>query len=181
MRGRTLKLRLFLLLVQVGIFSLSGCGDREVPQTTPGPTGVLLSSSEGQGQPDFLEEATFREQWVRGGEKTVRLNLRGHVLVIPKRGLEENRIVLVRISLPVPGVLMVSLEPDGLEFAEGHPASLALSYEDADLKGVPPHDLAIYRETSTGGWERLGGTVEPGEKQVTVDLTHFSRYALASR
>ncbi len=177
-------LRIFLtaLSICVGLTVFWGCSEREGPGPPSVPTGVLLAGGQGSQQITFLNEVTYREIWVKGGQKTVQLRLHGHQLTIPKKALPENQIVVVRIELPLPGVVMLSLKPHGLTFAHGHPATLSFSYEDADLGDIRPRDLAIYREIGSGeGWECLGGKVNPGEKTVTVDLEHFSRYALASR
>lgn len=68
--------------------------------------------------------------------------------------------------------------PHGLQF--NVPVECELSYEMADLTGIPEDSLRIfYYNDSTSMWELIGGTVDKDKKLVKVLLNHFSRYAVA--
>lgn len=68
--------------------------------------------------------------------------------------------------------------PHGLQF--NVPVECELSYEMADLTGVPEDSLRIfYFNDTTSMWELIGGTVDKDKKLVRVLLNHFSRYAVA--
>ncbi len=182
MRGqKRLTLHLLQLSISIGLVVVWGCGEQEMAGRPSGPDGVLLATKEFSGQMSILREVTCRETVVVGNRTTVVLKLHGHRLVIPKKALPEGVVVTVRVSLTEPRVLMLDLEPDSLTFVHGHPAELSFSYEDAELGDTPAGKLAIYRYVGGGRWECLGGRVNYRSEEVTVELEHFSRYALASR
>jgi len=73
----------------------------------------------------------------------------------------------------------VEFGPHGKIFDK--PARLELSYKNANLTGIDENNLRVfYFNQDTGIWESIGGTVDKNKKKVTVYLSHFSRYALAT-
>jgi hypothetical protein len=66
-------------------------------------------------------------------------------------------------------------EPSGLTFAP--PARLTIEVED--ISDVDPARLKIAGASSShDDWQVLGGTYDPDEGTVSIDVFHFSRYAL---
>ncbi len=74
--------------------------------------------------------------------------------------------------------LEAHFRPHGIQFRR--PARLTLSYKSANLEGVDENSLRVYYfNEETQIWELIGGIVNKLTKTVTVEITHFSRYALA--
>jgi len=68
--------------------------------------------------------------------------------------------------------------PHGTRF--NHPVSVTLSYKSADLRGVVEENIRVYYfNDRTRIWELIGGDLDMKHKTITVELSHFSRYALA--
>lgn len=74
--------------------------------------------------------------------------------------------------------LEAHFHPHGIQFRR--PVQLMLSYKTANLEGVDENSLRVYYfNEETQIWELIGGQVNKLTKTVTVQITHFSRYALA--
>lgn len=57
------------------------------------------------------------------------------------------------------------------------PGTLTMKYGTL-ASGINETNLAIFRESSTGIWERLGGTVKTSSQTVTTTITLLGKYAL---
>jgi hypothetical protein len=70
--------------------------------------------------------------------------------------------------------------PDGTQF--NPPATLSISYENADLEGITPANLSIsWFDPAQGKWIDLGGKLNEKEKIVSVQVRHFTQYTLSMR
>lgn len=69
----------------------------------------------------------------------------------------------------------LDLQPDGATF--GPPLILTISYDDPEFEGDDPDNLDIY-EWNGIKWIPLRGMVDEKSMTVSVDISHFSSYAL---
>jgi hypothetical protein len=70
-----------------------------------------------------------------------------------------------------------NIGPSGTNFST--PSTLTLPYDETELPiGASEGDLAIYRRTSGGGWELVGGIVNTTANTVSVQIDHLSDYAV---
>lgn len=68
--------------------------------------------------------------------------------------------------------------PEGTIF--NNIVTISLTYQTADLNGVPEDNLRIfYYNSRQQMWELIGGSVDKENKIVTAEIEHFSRYAIA--
>lgn len=75
------------------------------------------------------------------------------------------------------GYVTFKFGPNGLGFSP--PAKLTISASKADLTGISTTDLAIAGASDgSDDWQVIGGTYDPVTNTVTVEIHHFSRYAL---
>jgi hypothetical protein len=66
--------------------------------------------------------------------------------------------------------------PDGLQFLL--PATLTIAADPAQL-GIPPEQLAVAVASDQGNdWQVLGGVYNPVTHTISVQVHHFSQYAL---
>lgn len=118
---------------------------------------------------------------------------------IPKNGLvtgaggarlRTGDSVLVTLSID-PTTFQVDFEPSGVQFSDRTPATLQVSYvnADPDLNAdgvVDDADAALvsqldvwYQATATGPWVRLASLLDPAQKYVVTSLYHFSGYGVS--
>ncbi len=87
--------------------------------------------------------------------------------------------MVITAEAPVGTVNSVQLQPEGLQFAQGRPARLTLSYANCPLLGrLLPKRIAY----TTDLLEILSYVLSVDDllnKRVTGALEHFSRYAVA--
>ncbi|MDD4237579.1 MAG: S-layer homology domain-containing protein [Desulfotomaculaceae bacterium] len=70
--------------------------------------------------------------------------------------------------------------PAGTTFNK--PVTITLKYDSAKLAGVSEDNLGIYYlDESTNEWVLIGGVVDKAAKTVSVDVTHFSKYAVMAK
>jgi hypothetical protein len=59
------------------------------------------------------------------------------------------------------------------------PVTLTFTYTEEQIKDFTEDTLSIYRwDAATGKWESLGGTVDPVNNTITVELLQFSLFAI---
>jgi ligand-binding sensor domain-containing protein len=104
-------------------------------------------------------------------------------LYFPPHAFAQDAVVMVAAldgtsvptSLPSGGVKVL----DGYEVtwtgALQKPARFTMSYAGVAL---PAGTLALYRSVDGATWERLGGTVDPGQKSLSLGVSAPGRYAL---
>jgi len=110
----------------------------------------------------------------------------GDELTVPAGALSEDTTITVNIetlpAAPPPSYLAITrayrFEPEGITFST--PVTVTFSYSEGDVPfGCNPADLNVYVfNGATGEWDLVGGTVDSEAHTVTVQLTHFSIYAL---
>jgi hypothetical protein len=102
------------------------------------------------------------------------LHIGDHELVIPRGALAEEQLIVGRA--PTSSLVAVEFEPEGLQFQQA--ASLSLSYKNCD---VPPGlDLAVaYLGAGNRILELPLSQDHRAESEVTGEIHHFSRYAVA--
>lgn len=71
-------------------------------------------------------------------------------------------------------------EPSGLQFSLLSPARLRINHSGADLGGLLPVQLGIWREEVLGLWLPLATVHLPGLPVVEAPVRHFTGFALAS-
>lgn len=78
------------------------------------------------------------------------------------------------------GYVSFRFGPNGLQFDP--PATLTIRVDKANLDGIDPADLGIAgAHDDVDDWQVLGGVYDPATNTVTVQIHHFSRYALCVR
>jgi len=97
---------------------------------------------------------------------------------IPSGALSSN--TSISIAPTNDAYLQADFGPDGTLFKV--PATLTISYEEADLTGIKPEDLTVsWFDPATNQWIDLGGVVDTKEKTVSVQVWHFTEYSLSTR
>ncbi len=76
--------------------------------------------------------------------------------------------------------IQMDFGPDGTQF--NPPATMTVSYATANLRNLKPSNLAVsWFNTATNQWINLGGTVNQSAMTVSVEIEHFTQYALSTR
>ena len=108
------------------------------------------------------------------GPKGGTLHMGDHELVIPEGALDEE--VLVSAEAPTSSLVDVKFQPHGLQFRK--PAQLTLSYERC-VRPTSADLLIAYLGLGNQVWELPPSVDDKSGKDVTADIDHFSRYAVA--
>jgi hypothetical protein len=100
-----------------------------------------------------------------------------HNLVVPPGALPD--ATTITGDAPSDTVNSVQFQPQGLQFASGHPAQLTMSYANCPLLGrVLPKQIA-YATDLLQILEVLLSVDNASLRQVSAQISHFSRYAIA--
>ncbi len=154
-----------------------------IVQSETGPVTILGPSETLKAKAALYKSASgtdvHNEQYVEaatGGEVGVGNGDLGYSKVIfNSNALPEN--ATVSVTYRENEFCEGEFAPHGVQFNES--VEIELSYLNADLTDVDESTLQIYYyNESTGLWEYVGGTVDTTRKVVSVDLEHFSRYAI---
>ena len=135
----------------------------------------------------------FQDQVGGQGEEYLRLKIPGAALLSRPDGspFAVGDSILVSVTVVDAQLILFDLQPSGLRFDPAKPAELDIEYEEAgddyDQDGdVDARDdeieteLAIWRQESVGApFERLGSARFEDLKEIDVELTGFTRYAIA--
>ena len=100
-----------------------------------------------------------------------------HTLTVPAGALSAP--VLISGEAPVGTVNSVQLQPEGLKFAQGHPAQLTLSYANCPLLGSLLPKRVAYTSDLLKILSYVLSVDDLLHRRVTGSLEHFSRYAVA--
>jgi hypothetical protein len=111
----------------------------------------------------------------------------GNGVAVPPGALEEEvEITVQELDAPVVPpppqgraifALPVLFGPDAQHFSS--PVNIILTYTDRDLNGTDPSALEVWRYDASGGlWQLLGGIVDTLEHKLSLDVDHFSLYAI---
>ena len=169
--SRAARLFGLVAILALGISCTTG-EDPTAPAMPQGEPELLLGLNPGRllscpGQPYAVATATIGPS---GGQ----ISVGEHLLVIPPGAL--SRPTTIRAEAPPDGVASVRLEPHGLTFHR--PAELTLSYRSCALAGLLPVQVAYTTET-LDLLDLLPSANDLLQLQVTAQLDHFSRYAVA--
>ncbi len=174
----------------------------------PDEERVLTSASQDSGSPPTLSTYQISFWAVAGETREIRIDYQDDSgdnqpflrFTVPEDALKswpdgrefaETDSVLITVALDTTQFL-VRLEPTGLQFDPDEPAVLQIWYAgaDRDLDGDGDIDgddtyielelLRVWYEESEGQpWYGLDSTQDVSEKSYTVDLLHFSGYAVS--
>lgn len=109
------------------------------------------------------------------GPEGGKLKVGPHELKIPKGALSD--YVLITAELPLSDMVEVRFEPHGLQFEK--PAELSVSYKHCFAPKQQRHWL-VYIDGADTLLEWLVSRDKKGLDEVSADIDHFSRYAVAA-
>ena len=178
------RTRLLSVLVFAGALSLASCSsthDPVGPESDVAPSALLsgnglLGTSIGSGLlacdplPYAAASATIGSQ---GGT----LVIGPHKLTVPAGALAAP--MLISGEAPVGTVNSVQLQPEGLQFAAGKPATLTLSYANCPLLGSLLPKRVAYTTDLLAILSYVPSLDDLLGRKVSGKLEHFSRYAVA--
>lgn len=100
-----------------------------------------------------------------------------HKFVVP-RGALRSRVRITAVA-PAGNVVSVRFAPEGLKFNRRHQPTLTLDYGDCGLvRNLLPKHIA-YTDEGLNILDILGSVDNILKHQVSADIKHFSRYAVA--
>ncbi len=137
---------------------------REHPGEKGGPEIQLLRCE----PQDYVGDAAII------GPKGGTLHVGDHELVVPAGALREE--VLISAESPTSSLVDVQLAPHGLQFEK--PVKLRLSYEHC-VRPTITDLLVVYLGQGNRLLELPPSVDDKNHKDVTADIDHFSRYAVA--
>jgi hypothetical protein len=171
--------RILLALVAAVIVGLSAsCGTDQSSTTAPkpAPSASLLSST--LNTVTGLLQCTplpYASNSAVIGPDGGTLQIGVHSLTIPPGALSQS--VLITGTAPTDNVNSVQLYPEGLQFV--HPASLTMSYANCNTLGLLLPKRIAYTTDLLQILSYLISSDDLQHRQVTGQLNHFSRYAVA--
>lgn len=135
----------------------------------------------------------FQDQTGGQGDEYMRLKIPDAALLSRPDGtpFAVGDSILITVTVVDVRLILFDLQPSGLRFDPAKPAELDIEYQQAgddyDRDGdVDARDdeieteLAIWRQETVGApFERLGSVRFDDLKEIDVDLTGFTRYAIA--
>jgi hypothetical protein len=167
-----------------------GCSDAAEPTTPPEPAtastpaepSALLGSDGllGTGVGSSLLTCTPlppAHAEARIGPAGGTLRVGPHTFVVPAGALSDT--VTITADVASESVNSVRFGPEGLRFAQGHPARLTLSYANCSLLGQLMPKRVAYTDGQLGILELLPSVDELLASRVSANIAHFSRYAVA--
>jgi hypothetical protein len=92
-------------------------------------------------------------------------------LDFPAGALEKD--TEISISMPNPGVLVVDLEPHGIQFNK--PVAMTFDLKGTDAEGLGYDACLLWFNDEMGWWEKLD-TESVQDSQCKTELEHFSKY-----
>ena len=170
----------------------AGCGeDALTPAGTTGytadnPPPVLTSSSARTGALSPTAVGSGGSSWytvAQGGVSYEGGEINGgrYELDFPAGAIPNGYKVLISVKEYDPDVLDIELGPHGIMF--GEPVQLTIDYSGTNAD--PSSDnydgslpAMFWYNPDTGVWEELSGENELADREYTVALSHFSRYAV---
>jgi hypothetical protein len=94
------------------------------------------------------------------------------ILDFPAGALEKD--TEISISMSDPNVLVVDLEPHGIQFKK--PVTMTFNLNGTDAAGLADDACLLWFNDEMGWWEKLD-TESPQDSQCQTLLEHFSKYA----
>ena len=165
-------------LLAVTVLGLAACGEQMEP----------LSPEAGQPALKTINGVTFvplkhgRSIAAAGtvqrvpGKSGATISLDDATLVIQPGSVSDPNATIT-MSAANDGYLTFIFGPSGLSFSPA--AKLTISVAKAEMSGLDPNQLRIAGASdSADDWQVIGGVYDAATNTVTVDIDHFSRYAL---
>jgi hypothetical protein len=100
-----------------------------------------------------------------------------HSLVVPPGALSY--ALTITADVPSDTVNSIRFQPQGLQFAAGHPAQLTMSYANCSLAGQLVPKRIAYTTDLLSILELLLSVDNAQLQRVSAQIAHFSRYAIA--
>jgi hypothetical protein len=177
---RRFRLPLTAGLALAAVLGLASCAtDVLEPSPPPPPQHGLIGDLLGKVSGTLLlcapqeESTTTKTIGKQGGT----INMGTHTLSIPSGALSGN--VTISGTVVRGSVNSVRLEPHGLKFAKGKPATLTMSYSNCLLKDLAIAKKVAYTSEGLDLLAILKSLDFASEDKVQTKLNHFSRYAIA--
>ncbi len=149
----------------------AGCGQKGNP-TAPNPVSSQLKIvTLKQDESSSSNTTSVRICAAEGGE----VELNGNRLEIPPGALPAD--TTITMICPNPDKAMVQLKPNRLVFLRS--VLLTLSYAEAEDLDEEAQLSIYWQNPDNQEWEWMGGRDDKVKEEVTTQIGHFSRYALA--
>ena len=166
-----------LLALVISATAWQGCGTDQIVNT---PTADRVNTFIDAGTASPLDDPSL---WTVVGTgkvmpgKTAVISGSRYTVTFPKGSVKKN--TTITISEQHPNIMDVELGPAEMAFKK--PVTLTMDYRNTAndpfvYGGVAPSVYAY--DIVTGDWERLEGVDNPTARTYTVELDHFSRFAL---
>ena len=176
--------RILTALVLAGALSLANCSstqDPTSPELDPAPS-ARLSGNGLTGAPLLsgllaCDPLPYASASATIGAEGGTLVVGPHRLTVPAGALSSP--VLISGEAPVATVNSVRLQPEGLQFAAGKPATLTLSYANCSLLGSLLPKRIAYTSDLLAILSYVPSLDDLLDRTVSGSLAHFSRYAIA--
>jgi hypothetical protein len=166
-------------LALVAVLGLASCSTDVLEPTPPPPQHGVVGDLLGKVTGTLLlcapqvESTTTMTIGKQGGV----ISMGPHRLTIPSGALSGN--VTISGTVVRGSVNSVRLEPHGLKFAKGKPATLRMSYSNCLLKDLPIAKKIAYTSEGLDLLAILKSLDLAAQDLVESQLDHFSRYAVA--
>jgi hypothetical protein len=176
---RVCKAGLLLALVVVAA-AWQGCGTDQIvaPTVADSRVGSFESAVTANPLDDLDAWTVVGTGKVVPGQSAVVSGSR-YTLTFPKGSVKRSTIIT--ISEHHPNIMDVELGPSDMVFKE--PVTLTMDYRGTanDPFAAPGASPSAYSYNDFNGtWEKLEGIDDPAARTYTVELTHFSRFALSN-
>jgi len=179
----------------ISLLLVNGCGNRPVQplgsdkSATEITSGSLSKRSARQSTLTVTDKRVKRKVFLSATEtkttsKSITTTSGGTVTVnelsisIPPGAVSGDKNISINCNHDE--YLQADFGPDGTQF--NIPATLTISYANADMTGMTPANLSIsWFNPNAGKWVDLGGTVDTNAQTVSVPVWHFTEYTLSLR
>jgi hypothetical protein len=188
---------MILLSCLISMFLVNGCGDRPVQplgsdqSATESAAGSLGKRGTGKSNntTSTTDKRVKRKVFLSATQtkttsKTITTTSGGTVTVnelsisIPPGAVSSDKNISINCNSDE--YLQGDFGPDGTQF--NLPATITISYANADMTDITPADLSIsWFDPAQGQWVDLGGTVDNKNKTISVEVWHFTEYSLSIR
>jgi hypothetical protein len=182
----------------VALLLISGCSDRPIQplnsdqsatESTAGSLGKRGSGSNSNNSAFVADKRIKRKvllstSQVKTTSKLITASSGGTVNVnelsisIPAGAVSDDKNISINCNDDL--YVQADFGPDGTQF--NIPATITISYANADLTDITPSELSIsWFDPNQGKWVDLGGTVDKKAQTVSVQVWHFTEYTLSTR
>ncbi|MBW3660122.1 MAG: hypothetical protein KY397_00620 [Gemmatimonadetes bacterium] len=169
----------------LAILGLAACETTDVP-VTPNPpdasptvqvNGVRLVTVVPSQRGLFVANNAATAQRVNAQDGATISNKDASLEVVPGSIPDD---VTITMKAENDGYVSFKFGPNGLQFDPA--AVLTISADKANLDGIDPSQLAIAgAHDDVDDWQVVGGAYDAAANSVSVEIQHFSRYALCVR